>query len=201
MVDKRPLIILLHGAGASNQSAFLEYTRGCFESLGYPVRPYDFGYMQEAQATGKRRPPPKVEKLVEELRGLLSGSLNDSQPCVLVGKSMGGRVATMLAATDCPASVQAVAVLGYPFIGNGKNKQPRTGHFEDIKVPVLIQQGTRDGFGKPEDVDAMELPEGGISINWLPSGDHDFKPLRSSGFDQQQLIAKAVNHIDEWLKG
>jgi predicted alpha/beta-hydrolase family hydrolase len=109
---------------------------------------------------------------------------------VIAGKSMGGRVATLLAASDLlPAVVRGVIAFGYPFHPPKKDNW-RTEHFIGLKRPVLVLQGERDPFGSTEELAGKSWPS--IDLKWLQSGDHDFVPLKKSGLSQQQLIEQAA---------
>ena len=101
---------------------------------------------------------------------------------------MGGRVASLFASQHRCAGVIAA---GYPFHPPKKPGSLRTDHFPDIARPMLILQGERDPFGSREEVADYALPDS-LHIHWLTDGDHDFKPRRSSGVNQQVLIDEAA---------
>ena len=126
---------------------------------------------------------------------------NTDLPLVIAGKSMGGRVATLLAASHLlPAQVKGVIAFGYPFHPPKKDSW-RTEHFVDLKRPVLVLQGDRDPFGSSDELAGKSWPL--VDIKWLQSGDHDFSPLKKSGLSQQQLIEQAASlsrsFIDECI--
>ena len=113
----------------------------------------------------------------------LSGALDAKGPLIIGGKSMGGRVASMVAdklyASD---RIAGLLCLGYPFHPLGKPDQLRTEHLASLKTPTLIAQGTRDQFGSREEVLTYELSKN-IEVLWLEDGDHELKPRKSlSGF-------------------
>ncbi len=110
------------------------------------------------------------------------------------GKSMGGRIASMVADQ---AGVAGVVCLGYPFHPPGKPEKLRTEHLQDLQTPALIVQGQRDTFGTREEVDQYQLSPS-IEFLWLEDGDHSFKPRKSSGFTLQQHLATAVEAIVEF---
>jgi predicted alpha/beta-hydrolase family hydrolase len=107
---------------------------------------------------------------------------------VIGGKSMGGRIATMVADD---AAVLGVVCLGYPFHPPGQPDKTRTRHLETLRTPTLIVQGTRDSFGLPEDVETYKLSRA-IRIEWLDDGDHSFKPRVRSGRTEADNVRAAI---------
>ena len=161
---------------------------------GFEVCRFEFPYMQERRATGKKRPPDRAPKLLECFREQVEAFGGGSQ-CVVAGKSMGGRMASMLAA-ELP--VKGVICLGYPFHAPGKPDKIRIDHFKDISCPTLIIQGERDPFGKKPEVADYPIPDA-IDIAWLNDGDHDFKPRKKSGYSHEDNINSAVNLMAGFL--
>ena len=113
----------------------------------------------------------------------------------LGGKSMGARVASQLAAE---VGAAGFVCFGYPFHPPGKPERTRIEHLQQIGCPGLIVQGTRDPFGKPDEVAAYPL-DPALQMHWLESGEHDFRPLKSSGRTQQMLIEEAAGAAAEFM--
>jgi predicted alpha/beta-hydrolase family hydrolase len=160
---------------------------------------FNFAYMQKT-LEGFRQLPAKMPVLMAELSEQISQMPTDL-PLVIAGKSMGGRVATLLAASHLlPAQVKGVIAFGYPFHPPKKDSW-RTEHFIDLKRSVWVLQGERDPFGSSEELAGKSWPL--IDLKWLQSGDHDFVPLKKSGWSQQQLIEQAASlsrsFIDECI--
>ena len=89
--------------------------------------------------------------------------------------------------------------LGYPFHPPGKPLQMRTEHLVALRTPTLILQGERDSFGRREEVETYRLsPQ--VQLRWIPSGDHSFKPTRSSGLSEAENWATAVALGDQFLR-
>jgi predicted alpha/beta-hydrolase family hydrolase len=89
------------------------------------------------------------------------------------------------------APVDGVVAFGYPFHPPGKPEKLRTSHLADIACPVLICQGERDTFGKREEIAGYGLP-GSLEFEWLPDGDHGFKPRKRSGETLEANLERAA---------
>ncbi|MGY6564310.1 MULTISPECIES: alpha/beta family hydrolase [Halomonadaceae] len=189
-------LLIAHGAGAGQQSAYMSHLRDALAREGVQTLAVEFAYMQHMQREGRRRPPPRIDRLVEEL----------SQWCDILtrpqggnlwlgGKSMGGRAASLLAANE---AVTGLVLCGYPFHPPGKPERLRLSHWPSIECPTLVVQGSRDPFGTREEVAGYELPEH-VRVHWLADGDHDWKPRRSSGRDQAELIEEGAAVIAAFM--
>jgi predicted alpha/beta-hydrolase family hydrolase len=115
---------------------------------------------------------------------------------VIGGKSMGGRIASLIADE---AGVAGLVCLGYPFHPVGKPDRLRVAHLATLTTPTLIVQGTRDPFGTREEVAGYALSDA-IKIHWLEDGDHDFKPRKASGHTQQQHWHDAVAAVAGFIE-
>lgn len=161
-------------------------------AAGIEVVRFEFEYMEKRREDGKRRGPDRAPKLVARFQEVL-GIVGPANEVVIGGKSMGGRVASMIADQS---GVAGVVCLGYPFHPPGKPERLRTAHLETLKTPALIVQGTRDRFGTTEEVRSYTLSSS-IEVVWLEDGDHSFKPRKKSGRTlEQNLEAGAVAAIE-----
>lgn len=141
---------------------------------------FEFPYMA-ARRTGGRRPPDRLPVLLETWRAVIANL--GRERIVIGGKSMGGRVASVIAADLDVAGLPVLGVvcLGYPFHPPGRDPGPnRIEHLSRLTTPTLILQGTRDPFGTPEDIEGYNLMPA-VRLIWLADGDHDLKPRRVSG--------------------
>ncbi|MBN0986157.1 alpha/beta fold hydrolase [Amphritea pacifica] len=181
-------ILLAHGAGAPMDSLFMTQLAAGLATDGVEVIRFEFPYMQKRRIDGKKRPPDRQGVLLEYFTRLIEQFSHDGLPLWLAGKSMGGRMATMLA--DHPA-VTGCFVYGYPFYPPGKQDRPRVEHLFSVSRPVHIFQGCRDSLGRKEVVDEYRL-SGSVVLHWLEDGDHDLKPRKISGITQDEHIADAV---------
>ena len=205
LVDKpaQPIarLLLAHGAGAPMDSLYLQQLAGQLARLDIEVWRFNFAYMAKSVA-GRKQPPSKMPVLLEEMIGLIQ-RLPQDLPLFIAGKSMGGRVATLLAAEVdlLPAQVRAVLAFGYPFCPPAKKAQgiaERTTHFGQLQRPLLILQGDRDAFGTPAALTAASWSQ--VDLHWLAGGDHDLKTLKSHANTQQQLLAQAAERAGGFIR-
>lgn len=185
-------LILTHGAGAGMNSEFMQALIEEFEKLSVSVIPFNFSYMQQMIETGKRRPPPKIDRLEEELYEFVQ--LQDhSLPVFIAGKSMGARVGSMIL-----ERTQAIAAIcfGYPFHPINKPETLRTHHLETITKPVLILQGTRDRLGNQREIMNYQISSH-VSVEWLEGADHDFK---GGGISSRHRIESAAQFAFQFMQ-
>ena len=190
-------ILLAHGAGAPMDSKSMIAVSAALSAAGFRVARFEFAYMA-ARRSSSRRPPPRAEKLIPEYRSAVD-ALAVRNRLIIGGKSMGGRVASMLADELYAAGqIAGLLCLGYPFHPPGKPQNLRTQHLEDLRTPALICQGTRDEFGTASDVATYALSKQ-IEILWLEDGDHDLKPRKSvSGFTAADHLATVAEAVKRW---
>jgi len=187
-------LVLAHGAGAPMDSPFMETFAKGVAKAGIRVARFEFPYMAERRKSGKKRPPDSLNALLASFRSAVSAFAGKT--FAVGGKSMGGRIASMMADE---ADAGALVCLGYPFHPPGNPKKIRTEHLYKLKTPTLILQGTRDPFGKPDDIKALKLPKA-IQVRWLEDGEHSFKPRKASGRTEEQNLAEAIEEAVRFLR-
>ncbi len=192
----RARLILAHGAGAGMDSEFMAEMAMMLADRHIRVARFDFLYMQLARESGRRRPPDTLVRLLEQWRAVRD-LLQAAEPgnWALGGKSMGGRMASLLAAQE---GAPALVCLGYPFHPVGKPERLRVEHLQTIEVPTLIIQGERDTFGWRQEVAGYEL-SAAVQLHWLHAADHDFRPLKSSGGSWHQHMQAAADRVADFL--
>lgn len=196
--DAAVTILLAHGAGAPMDSASMNAVSANIAAAGFRVARFEFGYMAARRTEGTRKPPPKAETLNPEYINAIE-SLGSKGPVIIGGKSMGGRVASMIADELYAAGkISGLLCLGYPFHPPGKPENLRTRHLENLQTPALIVQGTRDEFGTRAEVETYPLSNK-IRVLWLEDGDHDLKPRKSiSGFTAADHLKTMAAAVSEW---
>ncbi len=190
-------LILAHGAGATMDSDWMSDMAARLAAQGVNVLRFEFPYMAQRRLDGGKRPPNPAPKLLECWRGVYAQVRRHvTGPLAIGGKSMGGRMASLLADE---LGADALVCLGYPFYAVGKPEKPRVEHLAGLKTRTLIVQGERDALGNREAVEGYALSPG-IEVFWLVAGDHDLKPLKASGFSHEQHLAAAAGKVASFLQ-
>jgi len=191
-------VLLAHGAGAPMDSASLNAIAKALAIAGLRVARFEFAYMASRRISSGKKPPPRAEMLKSEYTAAID-ALRPKGPLVIGGKSMGGRVASMIAdPLHASGRIAGLLCLGYPFHPIGKPDQLRTAHLAEMRTPTLIVQGTRDPFGTREEVASYELSRA-IDIFWLEDGDHDLKPRKTiSGVTAADNMLAMANGVAMW---
>ncbi|KAI3468629.1 hypothetical protein Pfo_025292 [Paulownia fortunei] len=196
-----PVIVLAHGAGAPSSSDWMIRWKGMLGKAlnAIEVVTFDYPYI----AGGKRRAPPKAEKLVDYHCDIVrkTKAKYPGHPLVLAGKSMGSRVSCMVAGEkDIAAS--AVVCLGYPL--KGMNGAVRDETLLQLTVPVMFVQGSKDGLCPLEQLEAVRKKMNSITaLHVIEGGDHSFKiskkHLQSTGSNQEEAEDQAVQAITTFV--
>tara|TARA_R100001143_G_C3349287_1_gene128596 strand:+ start:1117 stop:1758 length:642 start_codon:yes stop_codon:yes gene_type:complete len=193
-------LVLAHGAGAPMDSPFMATMASLLAERGIEVVRFEFAYMARRREEGIKAPPDRAARLIECFQAVLNDVRQAAPGPVWVGgKSMGGRMATMLTA-DSDTAPDGCLVFGYPFHPPGKPEKTRLDHFPALAAPVLICQGERDPFGKPHEVAGYSLPRP-VTLHWVADGDHDFTPRKRSGIDPQANLTGAADQAAGFIRG
>ena len=194
--DAAHTLVLAHGAGAPMDSTFMNLIAEGVAAYGIQAVRFEFPYMRRRRTEGKRGGPDRQPVLLETWREVIS-ALGSRESLYIGGKSMGGRMASMIADE---MGVAGLVCLGYPFHPPGRPEKLRTAHLESLQTRTLILQGTRDPFGTREEVPGYPLSDA-IGIYWLGDGDHSFKPRVKSGRTLEQNLAEAIAVMAGFIKG
>ncbi len=183
-------VVLAHGAGQPASSPFMQAVAAGLAERGIAVVRFDFPYMRRSLAEGRRRPPDRQPVLLDTWREVVA-ACGGGERLVIGGKSMGGRMASLVA-DEC--GVRGLVALGYPFHPPGRPERLRIDHLRDLRTRALIVQGTRDPFGGADEVPGYDLPPL-IEIAWIEDGDHSLRPRKASGRTPEQNLAAAVDAV------
>jgi predicted alpha/beta-hydrolase family hydrolase len=187
-------VVLAHGAGAPMDHPFMNaIAEGVADKKVRVVR-FEFPYMASRRSAGHRRAPDREPVLIQTWQEVVA-KLDAPGRIVIGGKSMGGRIASIVADEIGAAGL---ICLGYPFHPLGTVARLRTAHLEKLQTPALILQGTRDSFGLPEEVAKYKLSPK-IRIVWIEDGDHSFKPRARSGRTYEQNMAEAIAEMKSFI--
>jgi len=193
-------VLLAHGAGAGIEAPLLEATAVGLARAGVPVLRFRYPYMERIAREGRRRPPDRAPALLAAHRAALAELARRFPGArrVLAGKSLGGRMASLLVAEGEP--VAGLCLLGYPLHPAGKPERLRVEHFPDIRVPSLFLQGSRDPLCTLELLE-RELPRLGAPprVVVVPDADHDFQVPKRSGRTAEEVRATLVAEIADWV--
>ncbi len=185
-----PTLILAHGAGGAMDSEFMNFVAAAIAAEGVRVLRFEFPYMRVRRESGKSRAPDREPVLLETWREAVR-ECGEARPFI-GGKSMGGRMATMVADE---LGVAGLVSLGYPFHPPGRPERTRTAHLEGLRTPALVVQGSRDPFGTSEDVAGYALSSA-IQVQWLEGGNDDLRvPGRKKNETWAEAAAAAVAFV------
>jgi uncharacterized protein len=195
-------LLLAHGAGGNQMSPFMvEFASGLAER-GIDAVTFNFVYSEQ-----KRRLPDRNDKLEACWRALIGAARSEALgpeiargALAIGGKSMGGRIASQIAAADAEG-IGGLVLLGYPLHPPGRPDQLRTKHLPAIRAPMLIVQGERDAFGTPDELrPVLRQLKAPHELYVVAGGDHSFKVPKSAGTPQAQVHARVQDEIVRWLR-
>lgn len=191
-------VLLAHGAGADMHAAALTTVADALAAAKIPSLRFNFPY----KAAGRRSPDraPVLEAALREAAEELAARAKvPADRLVLGGRSMGGRIGSMVAAED---GALGVVLLGYPLHPPGRTDQLRVEHFPRLTMPVLFASGTRDAFGTPDELQQhAKTIKGRVRFHWIDTGDHGFKPLKSSGLTPQAALVGVAAAVVDFVAG
>jgi predicted alpha/beta-hydrolase family hydrolase len=192
-------LILAHGAGAPQVSPFMQQFSEGMARRGIDTVTFNFAYMEQ----GRRIPDPKTQ-LEATYRSAIAATLtavaSTTTQLVIGGKSMGGRIASQVAASvDTPVDVQGLIFLGYPLHPPGKPERKRDAHLPSIAAPMLFVQGSRDTFGTKDEIKPVVDVCQAASLHVVEGGDHSFKVREKGTPSAEDIYYTVQNVMAEWI--
>lgn len=186
-----PAFLIAPGAGAGQDHPFLVGVRHRLARRGHSAMTFDYPYREAG-----RRAPDRSEVLMACHRAAAERLRTYQRSIVLAGKSMGGRMASHLAAAGYPAS--GLVVFGYPLVPVGKTAPRGTAHLDDVTMPMLFLQGDRDRLAPLADMRAVvdRLPWADLAV--IPGADHSFAVPQRSGRDPGEVLDLMVEAVLDW---
>lgn len=193
-------IILGHGAGAGQTSGFMVTFANGLAQRGLDAVTFNFPYTEAG-----RRIPDTGLRLEACYRAVITAVIEHpslaGNRLIIGGKSMGGRIASQVAAAGVEG-VSGLVFLGYPLHPPAKPEQLRDKHLPDIKVPMLFVQGERDAFGTPEELSPiLKRADKLATLFVIEEGDHSFKAPKRTGLTQPEIYTRIMDHIVDWSNG
>ncbi len=185
-----PMMVLAHGAGTDQRHAMVGGVAEALAAAGHGVMTFNYPYTEAG-----RRAPDRVPKLLTCHRAVTAEAHRryGAAP-VLAGRSMGGRMATMLAADG--ADVVGVVCLAYPLHPAGKPDRLRIEHLPRITVPMLFFQGSRDSLSRSDLFDEHVRPLSNVTVVDMEGADHSF---RGRGWTPDRVYSTVVEGYEAWL--
>jgi predicted alpha/beta-hydrolase family hydrolase len=195
-------LILAHGAGANQRSGFMVQFAGALAARGIETITFNFLYSE----TGRRLPDrnDKLEacwhSIIAAFRSGTLGGTSERRKLAIGGKSMGGRIASQVAAAD-PGAIAGLALLGYPLHPPGRPDQLRSKHLAAIRAPMLFVQGSRDAFGTPDELTPiLATLAAPARLCVVEGGDHSFKVAKKAARSRDQVYEFILDEIERWLR-
>jgi uncharacterized protein len=200
--DARAALILGHGAGAGQRSTFMVATARALSALGIDVLTFNFQYTEQGRHIPDRAPVLEACYLsVIETARREVGSARRS--LFIGGKSMGGRIATQVAAANHDVPIAGLVLLGYPLHPPGRPEQRRDKHLPSVERPMLFVQGSRDAFGTPAELSPIVASLADVSeatrLYVVEGGDHSFRVARADAARQAAANDDVYRTVAEWV--
>ena len=196
----RAALILAHGAGAGQRSPFLVSFARALSARGLDIVTFNFPYTEQQRRVPDRRPilDACYQATIQSIRQRVPSA---RAALFIGGKSMGGRIATHVAAADPALPVTGLVLLGYPLHPPGRPAERRDAHLGDVHRPMLIVQGSRDTFGTPAEFESLlHTLSPAPSLHVVAGGDHSFKVGRSAKTAQDAVYDEVQRTMVEWIE-
>lgn len=191
----RETVVLAHGAGGPMDAPFMNDFAAGLAREGIRVARFEFPYMA-ARRRGERSGAPDREPVLRDAWKAAVGALGGGSKVVIGGKSLGGRIASLVADE---LAVRGLVCLGYPFHPPGQPAKLRTKHLADLATRALVLQGTRDPFGTPEEIRGYALASS-IEVVWVEDGDHSWKPRAKSGRTLAENVRFGIDQTARFVR-
>ena len=197
-------LILGHGAGAGQSSASMVNFATALASRGIETITFNFAYTEAG-----RRVPDRNDRLEAAWRRVIAayrgGEFGARAPRLAIGgKSMGGRIASQVAAGTDEAAGNGIAglvFLGYPLHPPGRPDKLRSVHLPRIRAPMLFVQGSRDTFGTPEELaPILKTLQAPVELCVVEDGDHSFKVRKTAPLSQPAVFDFILDTVERWLR-
>jgi uncharacterized protein len=193
-------LILGHGAGTGQNSAFMVKFATALALRGIETITFNFAYTEAG-----RRVPDRNDRLEAAWRRMIA-AYRDGEVGALArrlaigGKSMGGRIASQVAAADGDG-LAGLVFLGYPLHPPGRPEKLRSAHLPQIRAPMLFVQGSRDTFGTPDELaPILKSLHAPAELCVIDDGDHSFKVRKSAPLSQSAVFDFILDTVERWLR-
>lgn len=197
--DAFALLVLAHGAGAGMRHPFMETVARALAERGVATVRYQFPYME----AGKKRPDRAHVAQAVVLAAVDAARAQAPElPLFAGGKSFGGRMTSQAASEGALPDVVGLVFLGFPLHAPGREGTERAAHLDDVDVPMLFLQGTRDRLAKLELLEPVLRDLGDrATLHVVEGGDHSFKVLKRSGRTEGEVLDEIADATADWMRG
>lgn len=195
--DASVLLVLAHGAGAPKDHPFMGTVAAGLGRRGIRVLRFNFLYVEVG-----RKAPDRAPVLEETYRSVVEHVHEGVRERLFIGgKSMGGRIASQIAAGDEAVSVDGLVFLGYPLHPPGKPERIRDAHLSGVKAPMLFVEGTRDPFCPLPTLErVLKNVRAPTEVAVIEDGDHSFKVRKSSGRSSEEALEEVIDRVADWIE-
>jgi len=194
-------VLLAHGAGSDMHAATLEHVADALAAVKVPSLRFNYPYRNAGRKSPDRA--AVLDAATREAAAELARVTKLSpERLVLGGRSMGGRYCSLVVGDDQdPVPALGLLLLGYPLHAAGKPDQPRIEHFPRLRVPCLFVSGTRDSLASHDALTtAVKAIKGPVTMHWLESADHGYRPKKSSGRTADEVAAEVSDVSVRWVQ-
>jgi len=198
-------VLLAHGAGTDLDAPPLKVVAAALAVAGIPSLRFNYPY-RDADRKAPDRAPVLLAATRDAAARLARRTGLLPERLVLGGRSMGGRMCSMVVGADLsgdgPLPALGLLLLGYPLHPAGHPEKVRDEHFPRLRVPCLFVSGTRDALAGREELPAAAAAiKGQVTFHWLESADHGYRPLKASGSTLDDVLAETALVATEWVQG
>jgi predicted alpha/beta-hydrolase family hydrolase len=187
-------LLLAHGAGAPQTHPWMVGFSRAIAARGVRVVTFNFLY-----AEAKRRTPDKNDVLESTWRAAIRAVQTTEGSLFIGGKSMGGRIASQVAANE-DVDVAGLVLLGYPLHPPGRPTQLRAAHLRRVRAPMLFVQGSRDAFGTTDELTPiLKGLSAGTRLFVVQGGDHSFAAPKRTGQTFETVIAHVADEVARFM--
>ena len=192
----KDVVVLAHGAGAGMSHPFMQSVAEGLAARSVGIVRFNFGYVEAGKKAPDRQ--PVLEETFREVAAHVRSEL-DPVRLFLGGKSMGGRIASHIAAAGSPCD--GLVFLGYPLHPPGRPERIRDAHLYDLEVPMLFVEGTRDPFCPLETLDKVRAKlRAPVEVAVIDDGDHSFRVRKASGRSSEEALDEVIGRVADWIQ-
>ena len=187
-------LILAHGAGSNQLTPSMTRMATALAGRGIETITFNFFYSEK-----RKKVPDKNDRLEACWRGIIEPLVEKNRSLVIGGKSMGGRIASQVAAADA-SGIAGLVFLGYPLHPPGKPEMLRSKHLPAIRAPMLFVQGAKDAFGTPAELKPILRTLKDAELSVVEDADHSFKVPKRAALPQDKVDVFVLDQVEAWLR-